>query len=133
MIRWPELANLQSLSGTVASFPVNKFLMFTARIFFRGLHTAFRNTTTKKGENPNCKHFQIIVIFCIIMHTGALEKIVGEVYGNKRMKCEHNLPRPSQKSVNKPLDTKLSIIMRKHLKHGISRIFKSFPTILMGV
>ena len=33
MIRWPELANLQSLSGTVASFPVNKFLMFTARIF----------------------------------------------------------------------------------------------------
>ena len=61
--------------------------MFTARIFFRGLRIAFSNARIqplRKVRILIVSTFKLLS-FCIIMHTGALERIVGEVYGNKRI------------------------------------------------
>ena len=71
--------------------------MFTARIFFRVLYTAFSNARMQPLKKARILIVTIFIFFFMHMCEiqlaqvriiGALKRIIGEVYGNKRIEWE---------------------------------------------
>ena len=60
MIRWPEHCKLAISFRHCNLIPSNNLRLQQESSLED--YVQLSNTTAKKGENPNCKHFQIIVI-----------------------------------------------------------------------